>query len=88
VARADEFKARGLRTDRDSLTVEDAYLRPETTADKPVVDVLAKDAASKVIRVADGSVVSEDSAANLTFRTTLRWTGSGWEVTESKLVQG
>ena len=62
-------------------------MRPESQANAPVVDVLALDQASKVVRRSDGLVVSSDEAAKLTFRTTLIWRNQSWVVTDSVLVQ-
>lgn len=84
---ADDYQRRGVHTDRDSLRVEDAVMRPESKPNAPVVDVLALDQASKVVRRSDGAVVSSDEAAKLTFRTTLSWRDQSWVVTDSVLVQ-
>ena len=74
----DEYRAKGQHVNKSSLVVKESSLRPEGSKDRPVVDVLAIDNPKQILRQ-DGSLVSKVAGANINFRLTEEWTGTGLE---------
>ncbi|MDF2143784.1 DUF6318 family protein [Knoellia sp. p5-6-4] len=80
------YRAKNQHVDRVALTVDTTMLRPEGTSERPVVDVLAKDARKQVLN-ADGSVAKVVAAASINFRLTMRWDDNNWEVDDLRVAQ-
>jgi hypothetical protein len=82
----DEYRAKGQHVDKASLVIDDSLLRADSSSDRPVVDVLAKDEKKRVLN-ADGSIAKTVAGANINFRLTLIWTQDGWKVRDLRVVQ-
>lgn len=80
------YQANNQHVDKPSLTIDNTMLRPEGTSDRPVVDVLAKDAKKRILN-SDGSVAKTVASANINFRITLKQKENGWKVDDLWVVQ-
>jgi hypothetical protein len=82
----DGYRAKKQHVERASLVIDDSSLRPDSSPNRPVVDVLAKDEKKRVLN-ADGSVAKTVAGANINFRLTLNWEQDSWKVRDLRVVQ-
>lgn len=68
------------------MTIDTSMLRPEETSERPIVDVLVREAQKRVLN-GDGSVMQTVAPANINFRLTLRWAEGGWKVYDLRIAQ-
>jgi len=80
------YKAKGQHADSASMVLDDSVLRADSSSNRPVVDVLAKDKKKRILN-ADGTVAKTVAGAYINFRLTLVWTRDGWKVNDLRVVQ-
>lgn len=83
---ADEMRAKKQRTDVGALSVAGVLVRPGSTGDVVVMDLLLHEKASKVLDQ-NGSTVQSFGASKLTLRTTTAWRSDRWRITQALLVK-
>jgi hypothetical protein len=83
---ADELKRQGRHHANTSFTVSGQLVRPDSTDNRYVIDILIDEAGVDVVDQG-GTRVASEPAQTATLRTTLSWSASTWSVTESLLVK-
>ncbi|QGN58321.1 DUF6318 family protein [Nostocoides sp. HKS02] len=83
---ADGLHGEGRHHERPSLSIHRQIVRPESSPDRYVADLLIDEQAVSVLDSL-GRVVGSEPSQKVTLRTTVSWHGSCWLVTEALLVK-